>query len=85
MDLVAKDTGLFEELARRHGINLELSPLLAKIFKEGLDRYGAREWSSNIIRRYEDATGVKVVAAGFPEKIIDYENEEIGYEVSSSC
>ena len=81
MDLVVKDTSLFDDLATRNGVPLELSPLVAGIFKDGLDRYGAREWSSNIIRRYEDGTGVDVLAPGFPSEVIDDEPEEPGYEV----
>ena len=81
MDLVVKDTSLFDDLATRHGVPLELSPLVAGIFEDGLDRYGAREWSSNIIRRYEDRTGVDVLAPGFPAEMIDDEPEEPGYEV----
>ena len=81
MDLVVKDTSLFDDLATRHGVPLELSPLVAGIFEDGLDRYGAREWSSNIIRRYEDGTGVDVLAPGFPAEMIDDKPEEPGYEV----
>ena len=81
MDLVVKDTSLFDDLATRHGVPVELSRLVAGIFKDGLDRYGAREWSSNIIRRYEDGTGVDVLAPGFPSEVIDDEPEEPGYEV----
>ena len=49
MDLVVKDTSLFDDLATRNGVPLELSPLVAGIFKDGLTRYGAREWSSNCL------------------------------------
>jgi 3-hydroxyisobutyrate dehydrogenase len=81
MDLVLKDVGLFQETADRAGVSLELSPLLIDIFKDGIERYGPREWSSNIIRRLEDQTGNHVVADGFPAEMIDDEPEEPGYEV----
>jgi len=81
MDLVVKDTGLFDELARRLDVPLDLSPLLVDVFREGLERYGPREWSPNIIRRYEEATGLDVRAAGFPAEMIDDEPEEPGHEV----
>lgn len=81
MDLVLKDTGLFQQLAERHNVPLEVSPLVVDIFRDGIDRYGPREFSPNIIRRLEDATGLSVLAAGFPAEIVDDEPEEAGYEV----
>jgi 3-hydroxyisobutyrate dehydrogenase len=81
MDLVLKDVGLFDALARAHGVPLELSPLLLAIFRDGARRYGARELSPNIIRRLEDACGVRVLAAGFPAQIADTEPKVPGYEV----
>ncbi len=81
MDLVCKDITLFQQLAERCGIDLELSPLLIDIFKDGLRRYGAREWSPNIIRRLEERCGKTVLAPGFPAEISDDEPEQGGYEV----
>ena len=81
MDLVSKDIGLFQEIAERHNVPLEMSPLMVDIFKDGEARYGPRELSPNIIRRLEDAMGFKVLADGFPEEMLDAEPEEPGYEV----
>ena len=81
MDLVVKDIGLFDEVARRHDIPLEVSPLLRQIFEDGQERFGPREWSPNIIRRLEEPTGLDVRAPGFPAEILDNEPEEPGYEV----
>jgi len=81
MDLVSKDIGLFQSVADRANVPLEISPLLIKIFKDGEARYGAREWSPNIIRRLEDATGLSILAPGFPAEMTDDEPEEAGYEV----
>ena len=81
MDLVSKDIGLFQAVADRANVPLEISPLLIKIFKDGEARYGAREWSPNIIRRLEDATGLSILAPGFPAEMTDDEPEEPGYEV----
>jgi 3-hydroxyisobutyrate dehydrogenase len=81
MDLVSKDIGLFQDIAERHNVPLELSPLLVSIFKDGGDRYGSRELSPNIIRRLEDATGLSITAPGFPAEMVDDEPEEPGYEV----
>ncbi len=81
MDLVAKDIGLFQALADEHGVPLELSPLLVDTFADGIDRYGPRELSPNIIKRLEDATGLDIRAPGFPPEMVDDEPEEPGAEV----
>ena len=81
MDLVCKDIGLFNEVANRGNLELELAPLLEKIFQEGQDRYGPRELSPNIIKRLEEAAGVDVLAPGFPPEMADDEPEETGYEI----
>lgn len=81
MDLVIKDVGLFDALGRDHGVPLELSPLVLGVFRDGARRYGAREHSPNIIRRLEEACGVRVLGEGFPAQIVDDEPEVPGYEV----
>ncbi len=83
MDLVDKDMTLFQQIADRSGVELELSPLLLEIFRDGRVRYGDREWSSNIIRRLEDACGVAIQAPGFPDELIDDEPPQPGYEVTA--
>lgn len=81
MDLVIKDISLFHQLAEQHEIPLEISPLLIDIFKDGQEKYGPREWSSNIIKRLEDVCGVEVRGHGFPAQMVDDEPEEPGAEV----
>lgn len=81
MDLVKKDIGLFQEIADRAGVPLEMSPLMIEIFNDGIARYGDRELSPNIIRRLEDATGLDIRAPGFPPEMEDDEPEEPGHEV----
>ena len=81
MDLVIKDVGLFDSLAQEHNVPLELSPLILGIFKDAAQNYGPRELSPNIIRRYEEPCGVKVLGTGFPAEMVDDEPEEPGYEV----
>jgi 3-hydroxyisobutyrate dehydrogenase len=81
LDLVIKDVGLFDKLARDHHVPLELSPLVLDIFRDGQQRYGSRELSPNIIRRLEDACQVRVLGQGFPAQITDDEPEQRGYEV----
>lgn len=82
MDLVIKDVGLFDELARGLDVPLEISPLVLGIFKDGAKRYGPREFSPNIIRRLEDACGVQVLGHGFPAQMVDNEPKVPGYEVT---
>jgi len=81
MDLVIKDVGLFDALAKQLGVPLELSPLVLDIFKDGQRRYGPRELSPNIIKRLEQACGVDVLGTGFPAQMVDDEPEAPGYEV----
>jgi 3-hydroxyisobutyrate dehydrogenase len=81
MDLVIKDVGLFDALARAHRVPLELSPLVLGLFEDGARRYGPRELSPNIIRRLEDACGVRVLAEGFPAQMIDEQPKAPGFEV----
>ncbi|MBT8408918.1 MAG: NAD(P)-dependent oxidoreductase [Alphaproteobacteria bacterium] len=81
MDLVAKDIGLFQRLAEDTGVPLEVSPLLTEIFADGIERFGPRELSPNIIKRLEEATGLDIRAPGFPAEMVDDEPEEPGYEV----
>ena len=81
MDLVEKDIGLFQAVADRENVPLDLNPLLIEVFKDGINRFGSRELSPNIIKRLESATGLDITAPGFPAEMIDNEPEEPGYEV----
>ena len=81
MDLVSKDVGLFDSIAQQNHVPVELSPLIVSIFKDGEARFGPREHSPNIIRRYEEPLGIKVLGTGFPAVMVDDELEEPGYEV----
>ena len=81
MDLVLKDTGLFENLATKLNAPLEISPLIVKIFKDGQKKYGSRAWSSMIVKRMEDLNKTDFRADGFPPELVDDEPEEKGYEI----
>ena len=83
MDLVLKDIGLFQAIADRASVELEVSPLLIDIFRDGIARFGEREWSPNIVRRLEESTGQEILAPGFPAEITDDEPEASGYEVDA--
>ena len=81
MDLVLKDTGLFNDLAKKLNAPLEISPKVVEIFKDGQKKYGSRAWSSMIVKRMEDANNIDFRATGFPSELIDNEPEEKGYEI----
>ncbi len=81
VDLVLKDVGLFNTLTQREGMQLDLAPMLVDIFSQAQAQWGPRERSPNIIRRYEEPMGVKVLGSGFPTDMIDDEPEEVGYEL----
>jgi 3-hydroxyisobutyrate dehydrogenase len=81
MDLIQKDIGLFQSIADRNGVPLELSPLMIEMMTDGQKRYGERAQSDRMIERLEEATGLSVTAPGFPIELVDDEPEERGYEV----
>jgi len=81
MDLVLKDTGLFDKLAKKLNAPLEISPQIVEIFKDGQKKYGSRAWSSMIVKRMEDLNNINFRANGFPSELIDNEPEEKGYEI----
>ena len=81
MDLVLKDTGLFDNLAKKLNASLEISPQIVEIFKDGQKKYGSRAWSSMIVKRMEDLNNINFRANGFPDELIDNETEEKGYEI----
>ena len=61
-------------------VPLEISPLVLKIFKDGQERYGPREFSPNIIKRLEEACDIRILGTGFPAEMTDDEPVEPGYE-----
>ncbi len=81
MDLVVKDVSLFDDLSQRLEAPLEISPLIRHIFEEAQDRYGERAWSPMVVKRLEEACGIDLRAPGFPEEIVDDEEEVVGAEV----
>ncbi len=81
MDLVLKDTSLFDNLAKKLNTPLEISPQIVEIFKDGQKKYGSRAWSSMIVKRMEDLNNINFRAKGFPDELVDNEPEEKGYEI----
>ena len=81
MDLVLKDTSLFDQLAKKLKAPLEISPKVVEIFKDGKEKYGSRAWSSMIVKRMEDINNINFRADGFPDELVDNEVEQKGYEL----
>lgn len=81
MDLIQKDIGLFQKLADDAGVPLEISPMIIDMMSDGQKRYGERAQSDRMIERLEEATGLEILADGFPMELVDDEPEERGYEV----
>ena len=81
MDLVEKDMTLFNNLAEKLDIPLEISPLVLNIFKDGYKKYGSRAWSSRVVKRMEELNNTNFRAEGFPSELIDNEPEKKGYEI----
>ncbi|MBF9044188.1 NAD-binding protein [Rhodobacterales bacterium HKCCE4037] len=81
LDLVQKDVGLFQTIAERFGVPLEISPKLIAMLTEGQRVLGERAQSDRMIELLEAATGLDVRADGFPMELVDDEPEEEGYEV----
>jgi len=81
LDLVQKDVGLFQAIADRFGVGLELSPKMIAMLTEGQRMLGHAAQSDRMIELLEAATGLDVRAEGFPMELVDDEPEEEGYEV----
>ena len=81
MDLVLKDTGLFNDLANKLKASLEISPKIVEIFKDAQKKFGSRAWSSMVVKRMEDLNNINFRSNGFPEELVDNEPEEKGYEI----
>ncbi len=81
MDLVEKDMTLFNDLSKKLGLDLEISPFILDIFKDAKEKFGSKAWSSMVVKRLENKYNIDFRALGFPEELIDNEAEEKGYEI----
>ncbi len=81
MDLVEKDVGLFQSLAAKLGVELEISPIVLDIIKDARKTFGDRAWSSMVVKRLENNHNIKFRAEGYPEELVDYEEKSLGYEI----
>src|SRR5210317_47 len=81
MDLVEKDVVLFENVAKKLGVDLEISPLVLNIIKDAKEKYGSRAWSSMVVKRLEDKYETDFRDPGFQEELVDEEEKVKGYEI----
>ena len=81
MDLVEKDVGLFQDLASKLGVELEISPLVLDIIKDAKKTFGDRAWSSMVVKRLENKYNTAFRAEGYPEELLDLEEKQLGYEI----
>ncbi len=81
LDLIQKDVGLFQTIAERNKVPLEISPKMIEMLTEGQRVLGEAAQSDRMIELLEAATGLDVRADGFPMELVDEEPEEEGYEV----
>ena len=84
MDHEVKDVTLFDELGSSLDVPLELSPVVVEIMRDGLEKYGARAWSSMVVKRLEDACQTHLRATGFPGQLQDAEPSALGAEIPTA-
>ena len=71
MDLACKDLGLAQALGREFEVPLALADLVAATFERARAEYGARAWSSQVVKLLEDTCGRPLRAPGFPDELVD--------------
>ena len=81
MDLVCKDVGLFDKLAKKYKIPAEVSTLMNTIFQRGRKIYGDRALSTSIIKLLEDECNEELRSNGFPSYLDDEESKKTGKEI----
>ena len=81
MDLVEKDIGLFQKLASKLKVDLEVSPIVLGIIKDAKNKFGDRAWSSMVVKRLEDRFKTSFRAKGFTEELVDYDEKQLGNEI----
>jgi 3-hydroxyisobutyrate dehydrogenase len=71
MDLACKDLGLARALGQEFEVPLELAERVAATFDRARAEYGARAWSSQVVKLLEDACAHPLRAPGFPAELVD--------------
>ena len=81
MDLVCKDVGLFDKLAKKYQIPAEVSALMNSIFNRGKKIYGDRALSTSIVKLLEESCNEELRSDGFPSYLEDKEDKKDGQEI----
>ena len=81
MDLVCKDVGLFDKLAKKYQIPAEVSTLMNSIFQRGRKKYGDRALSTSIVKLLEEVCKEDLRSEGFPPYLKDQELKKDGKEI----
>ena len=81
MDLVLKDVKLFEKLLKKLNIKTDLSPIVTKVFKRGIKKYGNRSFSTSIVKLLEEKSNTNLRSRGFPSLLKDNLPKKKGYEI----
>ena len=81
MDLVCKDVGLFDKLAKKYQIPAEVSSLMLEIFLRGREKLGDRALSTSIIKLLEDKCNDNLRASGFPSFLEDENQKQEAEEI----
>ena len=55
--------------------------IILSLSKDANKKYGAKAWSSMVVKRLEDSCNINFRANGYPEELVDNEKEEKGYEI----
>ena len=71
LELACKDLGLMMELGKNYGVPLKFTGLMDQMFIEAKEKYGANEWTPNVIKMMEENTGTELRAPGFPDRMMD--------------
>ncbi len=71
MDLACKDLGLAQALGQEFEVPLALADLVAETFDRAQAAYGARAWSSQVVKLLEDTCACPLRAPGFPAELTD--------------
>ncbi len=69
MDLACKDLGFAMKLGSQFGVPLDLAALTTQTFVRAREAYGGGAWSTEAVRRLEDALGADLRAPGFPAQL----------------
>ena len=81
MDLVCKDVGLFDKLAKKYQIPAEVSSLILDIFQRGRQKLGDRALSTSIVKLLEDKCNDNLRASGFPSFLEDENQKQEAEEI----